>query len=130
MATREPSSVAQLFSDGCIVPGGQTITLRYDIRCGECQGAESGMWLAKAGINPLTLYNETDWQIRLRGKAIVHADTSFSMAIHESGVFHDGLERYKHCVFHLHVVNLFLYRRTAADNHKFNSDTSWDWSLQ
>ena len=130
MATRGPSSVAELFSEGCIVPGGHTTLLRFDIRCGTCQGAESGIWLAKSGINPLALYNETDWSIRLRGKAVIYADTSFSMAIHESGVFHDGLERHKNCVFHLHVVNLFRYRRTASDNANFKPDTSWDWSIQ
>lgn len=130
MATTGPSSVAELFSEGCIVPGGHTTLLRYDIRCGTCQGPESAIWLANSGINPLALYNETDWDIRLRGKAVVYADTSFSMAIHESGVFHDGLERHKYCVFHLHVVNLFQYRRSASDNAKFSPDTSWDWSIQ
>lgn len=123
-------SVAQLFADECIVRGGQTTLFRYDIRCGTCQGAESDIWLSDSGSNPLKLYNETDWKVRLRGKPIVHADTSYSMAIHESGVFHNGLERYKYCVFHLHVVNLFSYRRTASDNDKFKADTSWDWMIQ
>ena len=129
MATKGPTTVAELVASECIVPGGQTTLFRYDIRCGTCQGVESDIWLSNSGRNPLTLYNETDWKIRLRGKPIVHADTSYSMAIHESGVFHDGLDRYKYCVFHVHVVNLFSYRRTASENDKFNSDTSWDWTI-
>ena len=130
MATRSPATVADLLADECIVRGGQTTLFRYDIRCGACQAAESNIWLANTGTNPLLAYNETDWKVRLRGKPILHADTSFSMSIHESGVFHGGMQRYKYCLFHLHIVNLFSYRRTSSDDAKFRADTSWDWTIQ
>lgn len=129
MASKGPFTMKQLLADGCLVPGGQTTLYRYDIRCGTCQGREADAWL-QSKANPLTLYNETDWKIRLRGKPILHADTSFSMSIHESGMFHGGLRQYKRCLFHLHIVNLFSYRRSVSDNDKFGGDISWNWSIR
>ena len=128
LASKQPFTLEQLLADQCLVSGGQTTLYRYDIRCGTCQGREADIWL-KPGANPLLMYNETDWKIRLRGKPILHADTSFSMAIHESGVFHGGRQQYKKCLFHVHIVNLFGYRRTGTDNAKFTADISWDWSV-
>ena len=131
MASREPFKVADLLADQRLVPGGQTKLYRYDIRCGTCQGQkEADMWLQQSDRNPLMMYNETDWEPRLRGKPIVHADTSFSMSIHESGVFHGGMQQYKGFLFHLHVVNLFRYRLSAAENDRFSADISWDWSIR
>ena len=128
MAAKEPFTVAQLLADQHIVSGGQTTLYRYDIRCGSCQGPEGSIWLQQSGNNPLKMYNETDWRVRLRGKPILHADTSFSMSIHEAGMFHGGLQQHKDFLFHVHIVNLFRYRRTASDNDKFTADISWDWS--
>lgn len=130
MAAKEPFTVAQLLADQHIVSGGQTTLYRYDIRCGSCQGPEAKIWLQQSGDNPLKMYNETDWRVRLRGKPILHADTSFSMSIHEAGLFHSGLQHFKGFLFHVHVVNLFRYRRTAFDNDKFSADISWDWSIR
>lgn len=129
LASKEPFTMQQLLADQCLLPGGQTNLYRYDIRCGTCQAREADIWL-QSGTNPLLMYNETDWKIRLRGKPILHADTSFSMSIHESGVFHNGSRHQKRCLFHLHVVNLFSYRRTVTDNSKFSADISWDWSIR
>ena len=126
MAAKEPFTVAQLLADQHLVPGGQTTLYRYDIRCGSCHGREPDIWLQQSGYNPLMMYNETDWNIGLRGKAIVHADTSFSMSIHESGVFHGGLQQHTGFLFHLHLANLFRYRRIVSDN-MFSADTSWGW---
>ena len=130
MAAKQPFTVAQLLADQHIVSGGQTTLYRYDIRCGSCQGPEAKIWLEESGNNPLKMYNETDWRVRLRGKPILHADTSFSMSIHEAGLFHGGLQQYKGFLFHVHIVklNLFRYRRTASDNVEFSADISWDWS--
>ena len=128
MAAKKPFNVAQLLADKHIVLGGQTTLYRYDIRCGSCQGPETNIWLRQSGDNPLKMYNETDWRVRLRGKPILHADTSFSMSIHEAGVFHGGLQQHKGFLFHVHIVNLFRYRRTASDDDKFTADVSWDWS--
>ncbi|KAL3158802.1 hypothetical protein ABBQ32_011529 [Trebouxia sp. C0010 RCD-2024] len=130
MASREPFTVAELVADQRLVPKGQTNLYRYDIRCGTCQGQEADIWLHNSGRNPLLMYNETDWQPRLRGKPILYADTSFSMSIHESGVFHGALQQYRGFLFHLHVVNLFRYRRSASDNDKFSADTVWDWPVR
>lgn len=130
MASHEPFTVAQLLADQHLVQRGQTTLYRYDIRCGSCRGPEADMWRQQSGHNPLLMYNETDWQPRLRGKPIVHADTSFSMSIHESGVFHGGLQRHKGFLFHLHIVNLFRYRRSTSENDRFSADTSWDWSIR
>ena len=131
MATNSPMTVAQLVENQCIVPGGQTLLYRFDIRCGTCQANESSIW-SHATENPLSFYNETDWQIRLRGKPIVYADTSFSMSIHEAGDFHGGAALWKpvSCMFHIHVVNVFGYRRGTSHNTKFSNDTSWDWLVQ
>ena len=129
MAAKEPFTMAQLLADQHIVSGGQTTLYRYDIRCGSCQGPEADIWLQESGDNPLKMYNETDWRVRLRGKPILHADTSFSMSIHEAGLFHGGLQQHKGFLFHVHIVNLFRYRRTASGNDSFSADISWNWSI-
>lgn len=127
MATTHKASIPQLLTGNCIVPGGQTLLYRFDVRCSTCHhGAESQVWIAESGGNPLAMYDETDWKIRLRGKPILYADTSYSMSIHEAGNWHGGMERWKPagCLFHIHFVNLFGHRRGDAN---FSSDTSWDW---
>ena len=126
MASEKPRSIAQLLQSDCIVPGGQTLLYRYDVRCGSCTEGESQVWLSNRS-NPLAKYNETDWKVRLRGKPILYADTSYSMAIHESGDWHGGVQHYKQCMFHIHLVNLFAPRRGTEDDAQFRNDTSWDW---
>lgn len=130
MATKRSASIAQLLKGNCIVAGGQTLLYRFDVRCGSCNQSEPRIWLSD-DQNPLTWYNETDWKVRLRGKPIVYADTSYSMSIHEAGNWHGGLERWKpaDCLFHIHLVNLFGHRRGVEDDAKFSSDTSWNWLI-
>ena len=128
LATNEATNVSQMLANGCIVPHGNTNALRYDIRCGECTGTETDLWRSPQQQNRLTQYNETDFRVRLRGKPILYADSSFSMAIHESGVFHNGQEDTSYCFFHVHMVNLFAPRRDASDT-EFTNDTSWKWVL-
>ena len=128
LATNKPTNVSEMLANGCIMPEGHTTAMRYDIRCGQCQGEEGDLWLSEQTRNPLTHYNETDWRVRLRGKPVFHADNSFSMAIHEAGVFHHGREHNSYCFFHLHIVNLFSSRRDKSDT-EFTDDVSWNWVL-
>ena len=128
LATNKPTNVSEMLANGCIMPEGHTTALRYDIRCGTCQGVEGDLWLSQKTENPLSHYNETDWRVRLRGKPVLHADNSFSMAIHEAGVFHRGQEHHSYCFFHLHMVNLYSVRRDKSDT-EFTSDISWNWML-
>ena len=128
LATREPTSVSKMLSDGCITNRGHTTDMRYDIRCGSCHGNETGLWLRESNKSPLTYYNEIDWRVRLRGKPVIHVDNTFSMAIHEAGVFHHGRDRHSECFFHIHMVNLFSERRDQSDN-EFTDATSWNWVL-
>lgn len=128
MATRQQTSIPQLLNRDCIVAGGQTLLYRFDVRCSSCLENEPPVWLHESGQNPLAVYDETDWKIRLRGKPVLYADTAYSMAIHEAGNWHGGLQIWKpvDCLFHIHLVNLFGYRRNDTN---FTSDTSWDWLL-
>ena len=128
LATKEPTTVAKMLSDGCIMNRGHTTDMRYDIRCGSCQGNETDLWLKESNKSPLAYYNETDWRVRLRGKPVIHVDNTFSMAIHEAGIFHHGRDHYSECFFHIHMVNLFSERRDHSDND-FTDDMSWNWAL-
>ena len=129
LATNEPTDVSQMLVNGCIVPHGSTSALRYDIRCGSCNGTETDLWRFPQKQNRLTQCTETDFRVGLRGKPILYADASFSMSIHESGVFHNGQEDISCCFYHIHVVNLFAPRRDASDV-EFTNDTSWRWVLR
>ena len=129
LATNEPTNVSQMLANGCIAQQGQTTAMRYDIRCAACNGSESGLWHQHKLEDPLVQYDEIDMRIRLRGKPILYADTSFSMAIHESGVFHHGHEHTSWCFYHVHIVNLFSARRGLSDTD-FTNDTSWKWILE
>ena len=128
LATRRPSSVSKMLRDGCIMSRGHTTDIRYDIRCGSCQGNETDLWLSTAVENPLAYYNETDWRMRLRGKPVFHVDDTFSMAIHEAGVLHHGRHQHTDCFFHIHMVNLLTARRDHTDTN-FSDDVSWNWVL-
>lgn len=127
LATNEATDVSQMLANGCIARHGSTNDMRYDIRCGGCTGTETDLWRSPQH-DRLTLYNETDFRVRLRGKPIVYADTSFSTSIHESGVFMDGREELSDCYYHIHMVNLFSARREASDR-EFTNETSWKWIL-
>ncbi len=129
LATSKPTNVSQMLADECIIQGGHTTAMRYDIRCGACKGEEGDLWLSEHSTNSLLSYNETDWRPRLRGKPVFHADNSFSMAIHEAGVFHHGREHHSDCFFHIHLVNLFSSRRNHSDTEGFTDDVSWNWQL-
>lgn len=128
LATKRPSSVSKMLRDGCIMSRGHTTDMRYDIRCGSCQGNEADLWLSAKSQNPLEYYNETDWRIRLRGKPVYHVDNTFSMAIHEAGLFHHGRDHHSDCFFHIHMVNLFSARRALTDTD-FSDDVGWNWVL-
>ena len=129
LATSKPTSIAEMMSNGCIMQGGHTTAMRYDVRCGSCDGNESNLWLSKHLDNPLRHYNETDWNVRLRGKPVLHADNSYSMSIHEAGVFHKGKDFDSGCFYHIHIVNLFSARRPATDTEGFTNDVSWNWNV-
>ena len=129
LATSKPTNVSQMLADECIVRGGHTTAMRYDIRCGSCRGDEGDLWTKEHSTNPLLHYNETDWRPRLRGKPVFHADNSFSMAIHEAGVFHHGREHHSYCFYHIHLVNLFSMRREHTDTEGFTDDAGWNWQL-
>ena len=129
LATSKPTNVSQMLSNGCIMPEGHTTAMRYDIRCGTCNTTEGNLWLSEQTTSPLAHYNETDWRVRLRGKPVLHADNTFSMAIHEAGVFHGGREHNSDCFFHVHMVNMFSTRRDKSDTEGFTSDVSWNWAL-
>lgn len=128
MATNEATNVSQMLANGCIVPQGNTNALRYDVRCGECPGTETDLWASPTQHNRLTVYNEIDLRVRLRGKPVLYADSSYSMAIHEAGLFHDGREELSYCFYHIHVVNMFVTRRNASDID-FEDDSRWKWIL-
>ena len=129
LATSKPTTVSQMLANGCIMPEGHTTAMRYDIRCGTCNSTEGNLWLSEQTTSPLTHYNETDWRVRLRGKPVLHADNTFSMAIHEAGVFYKGREHNSDCFFHVHMVNMFSTRRDKSDTEGFTSDVSWNWTL-
>lgn len=61
LATNEPTNVSQMLVNGCIVPHGNTNALRYDIRCGSCNGTETDLWRFPQKQNRLTQYTETDF---------------------------------------------------------------------
>ena len=126
LATKRPSSVSKMLRNGCIMSQGHTTDMRFDIRCGSCQGNEADLWLSTE--SPLAYYNETDWGVRLRGKPVYHVDNTFSMAIHESGIFHHDRDHHSDCFFHIHMVNLFSERRDHTDTD-FSDDVSWNWVL-
>ena len=128
LATHEATNMSQMLANGCIIPHGNTNALRFDIRCGECTGTEFDLWRSPQQMNRLTHYNKTDFKVRLRGKPILYADSSFSMAIHESGTFSNAEEHTSYCFFHIHVVNMFRPRRDASDID-FVDDTRWKWIL-
>lgn len=128
LATNEATNVSQMLANGCVVKKGNTNALRYDVRCGRCNGAETDLWKVPEQQKRLALYEQTDFRVRLRGKPILYADASFSMAIHESGSFHNGQEDTSYCFYHIHLVNLFSVRRNASDTD-FTDDTRWHWVL-
>ena len=131
LATHSPTNVSQLLANGCIMPEGHTTDLRFDIRCGSCHCGETNLWLSPRHSNPLSHYNETDWRPRLRGKPLFHVDNTFSMAIHEAGVFDADRDHFAdpNCFYHLHMVNLWSARRNATDIDGFIDDNRWNWLL-